>query len=304
MTTPSLGVNLQTGTANVSAVTIGGLADLAGVQRGDRLLSLHGHLVATSADVAAALNGLTVGDLVQIQVARSGQVVSLESAIPAPPAPVASLGVRLKQGTLEVLRTEDGGVGEAAGLMPGDVILAINGQVVASAGDVREAVDKLVEGEVALIQVNRGGVVTSMQAAVLPSMMSVRQVQVQVTAASTPGAAAPGWYPNPTGDGSQAYWTGSRWQNAVAAQGSGVSGGYQYPQTSGLAVAALICAFLVPFILPIILGVAAKNDIRRSNGMKTGEGMATAGIVLGWIFTILILLWVVLVFVAIGSRRY
>jgi hypothetical protein len=220
--------------------------------------------------------------------------VALQSTVPPPPAPVASLGVRVKPGTLEVLGTDEGGLAAAAGVLAGDVILAINDRVVASAGDVRKVVDAMSEGEVALVQVNRGGAVTALRATVLPSMMAVRQAQV--TAASNPGAPGPGWYPSPTGDGSQAYWTGSQWQNAGAAQAPGVSGGaggYQYPQTSGLAVASLICAFLVPFVLPIILGVAARNDIRRSHGMKTGESMATAGIVLGWIFTILILLWFV-----------
>jgi len=304
MSSPSFGVTLQTGTTNVSAVTVGGLAEVAGVQVGDRLLSVQGNLVATGADVSTSLAGLTVGDSVAIQVARAGQVVSLQSVVPAPPAPVASLGVRLKPGTLQILGPDEGGLAAAAGVLPNDVILAINDQVVASAGDVRRVVDAMSEGEVALVQVNRGGVVTALQATVLPSMMFVRQAQV--TSASASSTPAPGWYPSPTGDGSQAYWSGTQWQTVGGAQGPGVSAGpgaYQYPQTSGLAVASLICAFLVPFILPIILGVAAKNDIRRSHGMKTGEGMATAGIVLGWIFTIFILLWFVAVFIALGNSR-
>jgi len=265
----------------------------------------NGRLVATASDVVAAMEWLNVGDEVELQVARGGQVVSLRGLVPAPPSPVASLGVRLKPGTLEVMRTDEGGLADAAGVLPDDLILAINGQLVASASDVRRAVDTLAEGSVALLQVNRGGGVTSLQATVTPAMMAVRQAAV--SAVETSGPPKPGWYPSPTGDGSQAYWSGSEWQmpNATTAQGvPSASVGYPYPQTSGLAVAALICAFLVPFVLPIILGVAAKNDIRRSNGMKTGEGMATAGIVLGWIFTILIVLWIVAVFMALGKSRY
>jgi len=36
--------------------------------------------------------------------------------------------------------------------------------------------------------------------------------------------------------------------------------------------------------------------------MKTGEGLATAGIVLGWIFTILVVLWFIAVFALATSR--
>lgn len=77
--------------------------------------------------------------------------------------------------------------------------------------------------------------------------------------------------------------------------------GYQYPQgnfdgfrqvptTSGTAVAAIIIVFFFS-LLGLILGYVAQNEIKKSNGMKTGAGMATTSIVLGWIFTILGFLW-------------
>jgi hypothetical protein len=61
-------------------------------------------------------------------------------------------------------------------------------------------------------------------------------------------------------------------------------------QTSGLAIASLVLGIggltVVPLlgsILAIILGYMARNDIRQRSGQVTGEGLATAGIVLGWI---------------------
>src|SRR5262249_3904351 len=57
-------------------------------------------------------------------------------------------------------------------------------------------------------------------------------------------------------------------------------------ETNGLATASLVCGILGLFtcllgIPAIIFGVIAKKQIRRSHGMETGRGMATAGIVLG-----------------------
>ena len=61
-------------------------------------------------------------------------------------------------------------------------------------------------------------------------------------------------------------------------------------RTSTLATVSLItgilCWFLLPLIgavIAVITGHMAKNEIRQSNGLITGEGMATAGLVLGYI---------------------
>jgi len=60
--------------------------------------------------------------------------------------------------------------------------------------------------------------------------------------------------------------------------------------TSTLAIISLISGivswFLIPFIAAIaavITGHMAKNEIKKSNGMLGGNGMATAGMVLGYI---------------------
>jgi hypothetical protein len=60
--------------------------------------------------------------------------------------------------------------------------------------------------------------------------------------------------------------------------------------TSGLAIASLVLAVggltilpLIGSIVAIILGYMARNDIRRRPNEVAGDGIATAGIVLGWI---------------------
>lgn len=59
------------------------------------------------------------------------------------------------------------------------------------------------------------------------------------------------------------------------------------PQTSGLAIASLVLGIVwiywIGSILALILGYVAKKEIRRDPTRLSGNGIATAGIVLGWI---------------------
>jgi hypothetical protein len=62
------------------------------------------------------------------------------------------------------------------------------------------------------------------------------------------------------------------------------------PPTSTLAIVSLISGIVSWFLLPFIAAIAAvitghmaKNEIRKSNGTLGGNGMATAGLVLGYV---------------------
>ena len=77
------------------------------------------------------------------------------------------------------------------------------------------------------------------------------------------------------------------------------------PQNSGKATTALVlgilglvaCGFFAG-IPAIIVGKQAQREIDASNGWLTGRGMATAGIVMGWVEVALgILATVVVIFV-------
>lgn len=61
------------------------------------------------------------------------------------------------------------------------------------------------------------------------------------------------------------------------------------PETSTLAVVSLVAGILSFMVLPVIGGLAAvitghmaRNEIRDSQGRLTGDGLATAGLVLGY----------------------
>jgi len=59
------------------------------------------------------------------------------------------------------------------------------------------------------------------------------------------------------------------------------------PSISGMAIASLVMGLVwvywIGSILALVFGYVAKNQIDREPGKLTGRGMATAGIVLGWV---------------------
>lgn len=67
------------------------------------------------------------------------------------------------------------------------------------------------------------------------------------------------------------------------------------PRTSGLAITSLVTGILSWVLIPIlgaiiavVTGHIAKREIRASAGQLSGEGMATAGLILGYINLLLI----------------
>jgi hypothetical protein len=85
----------------------------------------------------------------------------------------------------------------------------------------------------------------------------------------------------------------------------------QIRQTSSLAVTSLVSGILgwtlLPFIgtvVAIITGHMARAEIRRSNGQLDGDGLAVAGLVLGWVAVALLLVGLVVVFAFLGGLAW
>lgn len=79
-------------------------------------------------------------------------------------------------------------------------------------------------------------------------------------------------------------------------------------QTSSLAIISLVAGILGWTLVPtlgavvaVITGHMAKNEIRRSGGMLAGDGLATAGLVLGYVHLALALAGICLVILAIAG---
>jgi len=70
-------------------------------------------------------------------------------------------------------------------------------------------------------------------------------------------------------------------------------------------VTSIVSWFIVPFIggiVAVVLGHIAQNEIRKSNGAIGGSGMALAGLILGYvqivfmILLIAIIIWIAIIF--------
>ena len=87
--------------------------------------------------------------------------------------------------------------------------------------------------------------------------------------------------------------------------------GWQPKPSSGAATAALILGIcglvlcpLIPSILAVVYGSKARNEIDASGGQIDGRGLATAGLVLGWIGVVIYGLFGLLILaVAVLSAR-
>ena len=106
----------------------------------------------------------------------------------------------------------------------------------------------------------------------------------------------PGWYADPSSGGATRWWDGVRWTV------------YANPptpphmrETDGLAIAALVTGLVGVPIVPIVLGHLARRNIRASGGMKQGDGLAIAGLAIGYAYLALIVVVVVAVVVAESS---
>jgi hypothetical protein len=74
------------------------------------------------------------------------------------------------------------------------------------------------------------------------------------------------------------------------------------PKTNGLAIASLVCScaglFFLPAIPGIVLGFVAHAQIKRSNGAQRGDGLAIAGIIVGFGWLVLLALGI-----SLGARN-
>jgi Domain of unknown function (DUF4190) len=81
-------------------------------------------------------------------------------------------------------------------------------------------------------------------------------------------------------------------QPATPAYSAGAS---STPKTNGLAIASLVLGIIpctgVTSILAIVFGFIARNQIEKSGGTQQGSGMALAGIILGFVWIGISVIW-------------
>jgi serine protease Do len=155
-------------------------AAAAGIKKGDILKKVNGQEVKDVDSLKGALEKLSAGDKVAIELAREGKAVELKDvelkaqgekvaaaaapAKPEPPAPPKAkqkgiLGIVATQ-TLEnqiIVRTVSaGGAAEKAELKVGDVILKVNDKAVANFDELAKILQPLFAGDKVTLRVRRG----------------------------------------------------------------------------------------------------------------------------------------------------
>ncbi len=184
----SLGLKSTQG-ALLADVVKGGPADKAGLKPGDVVVSLNGKPVTDPNQLTRDVGAIPPGQTVKLEVIRDGKQRQVEVKLGERPDETEStaraggqggdadkssgdiLGVRVQDLTPELAqraRVDPGTKGvvvtavapdspaASAGLDPGDVILEINRQPVASVADYKKAISKLKKGDTVLLRVRSG----------------------------------------------------------------------------------------------------------------------------------------------------
>jgi serine protease Do len=162
--------------ALVSNVERGGAAEKAGLKSGDVIRKVNGQPIVGSGDLPAMLAIAQPGDKVALDVWRDGKTVRINATLAnasdkperaertevAAADSTSKLGLALRplepierrqSGIASGLVIEDaGGAAANAGVMPGDVLLSVNGRAVSTVEQVRDVVGKSAKSVALLIQ--------------------------------------------------------------------------------------------------------------------------------------------------------
>ncbi|MGH7899946.1 MAG: Do family serine endopeptidase [Candidatus Binatia bacterium] len=172
------------GRALIADVNPRGPAAAAGIRRGDVIVAFDGHEVRSWRDFPNLVAATTIGREVDARIVRGGeeQVVKVTIAetpreasdAPAPEMTKSSkdpLGAQVKLITPSIARklglddrsgllvtsVRPGSLADEAGIQPGDAIQEVNQQPIASASDLKEAVNRTEQGQTLLFLVRRSG---------------------------------------------------------------------------------------------------------------------------------------------------
>ncbi|HYP40437.1 MAG TPA: site-2 protease family protein [Chloroflexia bacterium] len=112
----------------VASVLDGQPADKAGIQPGDRIVSVNGQIIGLDTDVRA-LSKENQGKSTIYEIEREGRILKLDITPNVDPADGAYLGVSLTHwvSPAKVETVQAGSLADKIGLKPGDVLVEING---------------------------------------------------------------------------------------------------------------------------------------------------------------------------------
>ncbi|MCM8625207.1 DegQ family serine endoprotease [Accumulibacter sp.] len=147
----------------------------AGLQPGDVILSINGKEIASSNELPAIVSSMKPGEQAKLQVWRKGETRAVDVEVgkfgdqqlasnDAPDADKGRLGVVVRPLTPEEQRRSDVGNGvmvqnvagaaAKAGIQPGDIVIAVNGEAISSTEQLRSLISKA--GKRIAVLVDRG----------------------------------------------------------------------------------------------------------------------------------------------------
>jgi S1-C subfamily serine protease len=172
--------------AVLADVAPGGPGDRAGLAIGDLVLTLDGKPIENGRQFHVNLYRRSVGDVVKLEVLRDGKPVAVSVsvseradlsaaaaladprdhlvprlgilAVTLDPQVAAMLPLRARSGVVVASASSSAIDSENGGLVPGDVIHAVNGQWIADLPSLRQTVDAAKPGDPLVLQVERRGV--------------------------------------------------------------------------------------------------------------------------------------------------
>jgi serine protease Do len=175
-------LNLKdTSGALVSDVASGGPAYLAGIRRGDVILSFDGKDIKKSSDLPYIVAATPVGKVVTVKALRRGTIKTFQvkvqelkeekETLAATEQKTPRLGMVLEEVTpalaskynlaetrgLVVVDIEDGSAAALAGLRPGDIILEVDNEGVETVAAFADRLRQYKKGDTLLLLVNREG---------------------------------------------------------------------------------------------------------------------------------------------------
>lgn len=170
----------QAGGALVTTVVPQSAADLAGIQSGDIIVAIDDRPVSSGTDVRNRIGLMPIGTKVRLTIMRDAQEMDVTATIalgsvasnPTHPLPAALQGAQLRdlrpgegngQSGVLVQDVAAGSPAAAAGLIAGDLILAVNQQAVAS-----------VDGLIATLSITTGTLVLELVRDGQPLLLIIR----------------------------------------------------------------------------------------------------------------------------------
>lgn len=115
----------------VGSVAQGSAAERAGLLRNDNITSINGHLVRTWDDVENIIYGESMGDDLSIQINRNDSTMTLSVLrTDIPSITEERFGILPKGVFPKISRVDGGKPAEGTGILPGDIILSVNGVAV------------------------------------------------------------------------------------------------------------------------------------------------------------------------------